>query len=233
MARWTRAADLLDLPAGSRVLDLGCAFGFGTRYLARQFHAFGHDLSAAYIRRARTLVPSALFTSGPADRVPHPDSFFDAVLLLDVLEHVPRQDDVVREIARVLRPGGTLVLSVPNKGALAWLDSLNLYHGLFGESQPPPTDDPSWSVSPLHRHYSYEDVRLLLEPHFVVQSVQYTGFGIAEAVNFVLLVLFRAWTPLPRVYAAAQYLYFSAYLLEDLIRTPSWGYHMMILAKRR
>src|SRR5947209_2846553 len=100
MARWDRAARQLRLPTGSRVLDLGCAFGFGTRLLTRRYEAYGHDLDRAYVDRARRSVPDATFTVGLADDLPYPSGFFDGVLLLDVLEHVPDEQAVLQEIAR-------------------------------------------------------------------------------------------------------------------------------------
>jgi SAM-dependent methyltransferase len=233
VSRWSRAARTLSLPEGSRVLDLGCAFGWGTRLLVRRYRTYGHDLSAAYIERARRLVPAATFSIGPADRVPYDGGYFDGILLLDVLEHVPNDRAVICEVSRVLRPGGRLVLSVPNRGALAPLDSLNLYHRLTGGRRLPPTDDPSWPSSLIHRHYSLGDLRELLGEDFRIRQTQYTGIGVAEPVNLVVALLFRALLPLPRVYEILQYLYFGVYLAEDHLHTGAWGYHLMIEAERR
>ncbi|MDQ2742546.1 MAG: class I SAM-dependent methyltransferase [Chloroflexota bacterium] len=233
MSRWSRAARALDLPDRSRVLDLGCAFGFGTRRLLPRYRAYGHDLSAEYIARARRTVRGAVFTHGSAEQVPYPDNSFDGVLLLDVLEHVPDEQAVVREVRRILRPGGRLIVSVPNRGLLGGLDSLNLYQRWFGPTAPAPTDDPSWSASPRHRHYSLADLIHLLGGDFRRQGVEYTGLGFAESVNLLLLLFFRRLLPAPRLYAALQYLYFGVYLLEDLLRTGSWGYHMMVTLERQ
>lgn len=233
MARWNRAAKLLGLPAGSRVLDLGCAFGFGSRMLTPRYETYGHDLNREYIERARRSVRQAKFTHGPADKVPYPDNFFDGILLLDVLEHVRDEQPVLDEIYRLLRPGGRLILSVPNLGWLAGLDSLNLYHRLLGPAAPSPTDDPSWSVATVHRHYSLADLEQLLGPRFRILGAQVTGLGIAEPINFILLLIFRALFRSSRLYDSLQYLYFGVYLLEDLIPTGSYGYHLMIEAERR
>jgi SAM-dependent methyltransferase len=232
VARWGRAYRLLRIPDDSRVLDLGCAFGFGTRLPARRFKTYGHDLSAPYIERARHSLPDVTFTVGPADSVPYPDAFFDAVLLLDVLEHVPDDVAVVREIARVLRPGGTLVVSVPNQGILARFDSLNVYERIFGNRVPPPTDDPSWPGVRVHRHYSRHQLAGVLANDFTIRHIEYTGLGIAEPVN-VLLLMLRAVLRAPRLYNVLQYLYFIIYLAEDLVRTGDFGYHMLVAADHR
>lgn len=227
MARWYRARRLLDIPPRSRVLDLGCAFGFGTRLLQRRYETYGHDLSRPYIERARATAPLATFTCGAADAIPYPEAYFDAILLLDVLEHVPDANSVVREITRVLRPSGCLVLSVPNRGVLGWLDSLNMYHRLLGDKLPPPTDDPSWHQRPRHEHYALSDIRRLFEPRYRIREVRYSGLGVAEVVNLLLLLLFRALFPMPRAYAVLQYLYFGTYLVEDMVKTGRYGYHLM------
>ncbi len=232
VARWTRAARKLDLRPRSRVLDLGCAFGFGTRFLATRYRAFGHDLSPQYIEQAKKSVPSGTFTCGSADSVPYPDGFFDGIVMLDVLEHVPREEPVIDELARVLRPGGRLILSVPHRGALSRADSLNVYQHVFRGRVSAPTDDPSWPASPRHRHYTLADMRGRLEPGFRLLDVEYSGLGIAELVNLPLLMVMRPWQRLHRLYDLAQYLYFGVYLLEDMIPTGSWGYHMMITAER-
>ncbi|GAC1464145.1 MAG: hypothetical protein PVSMB7_06790 [Chloroflexota bacterium] len=233
MARWTRAFKLLPLGLNARVLDLGCAFGFGTRLLARSYKTFGHDLSEAHIARARRLLPSVPFTCGPADRIPYADAYFDGVVLLDVLEHVPDDVAVINEVARVLAAGGTLVVSVPNRGLFEGLDSLNVYRALLGRDARPPTDDPSWSRSPIHRHYALSDIHGLLEPDFAVRDAHYTGLGLAEILNLALLLCFKAWAAGDRAYGGLQYLYFAAYLLEDLLPAGSWGYHLMVVAERQ
>jgi SAM-dependent methyltransferase len=178
-------------------------------------------------------LPHATFTSGPAENIPYPDAFFDGVLLLDVLEHLLDEKAVLQEIHRVLRPGGFLVVSVPNDGLLAGWDSLNVYRKMFGDRRPAPTDDPSWTISPQHRHYRVEQLSALAGTGFQLRVVQYTGLGLAEPINLVLLLAFRALLPLRRVYEAAQYIYFSAYLAEDRAVTGRYGYHMMAVFSRK
>jgi SAM-dependent methyltransferase len=233
MARWGRALRLLPVDA-RRVLDAGCAFGFLTRRLARR-HAevSGIDLDAGYVGRARRAVPAADIRIGPMSRLPWPDGHFDAAVCLDVLEHCPDPEAAVAELARVLRPGGTLVASVPHAGLLGGLDSLNLYARLRPRADPP-TDDPSWSLAPRHRHFTAAELGRLLEPAFEVDAVRRSGLGIAELLNLPLLLATRGLSRRLRpVYAVLQHVYFAAYLLEDLLPTGRWGYHLMVRARRR
>jgi SAM-dependent methyltransferase len=100
------------------VLDLGCGNGGLLSVLARRGHrAIGVDLLGEGLVQARRREPDAWLARAEAGRLPFADGVLDAVLALDVLEHV---DDrrVLAEIRRVLRPGGALIAAAP---AAPWL----------------------------------------------------------------------------------------------------------------
>ena len=232
MARWTRAIAALPFATG-RVLDLGCAFGFATRLLRRRgYEAVGVDSSPQYIARARRTDSRTTYLVADATHVPLPDASFDAVLLLDVLEHLPDERGALAEAARLLVPGGTLVLSVPYRGPLAQLDALNLYarlvqrthHGRF---------PPEIAATGIHRHYAVADLRALLGDAFEIRHVWRTGIGLAELVHLPVLLLFRWLAPIERLYATAAFAYYTCYLAEDLLPLGPLGYHLMITATRR
>jgi SAM-dependent methyltransferase len=97
-----------------RVLDAGCGTG-GMLDLLRTWPdtiATGADLSPESLRFTRERGHRRLAGADLA-LLPFPDGSFDGVTALDVLEHVPDDARALREIARVLRPGGVLVASVP------------------------------------------------------------------------------------------------------------------------
>ncbi|HEX3604700.1 MAG TPA: class I SAM-dependent methyltransferase [Candidatus Dormibacteraeota bacterium] len=233
MARWGRALRLLP-PGATRVLDCGCAFGFLTRRLARRHpEVAGIDLDPGYVARARHAVPAADIRLGPVSRLPWPDGHFDAAVCLDVLEHCPDPEAAAAELARVLRPGATLVASVPHAGWLGGADSLNLYARLRPRADPP-TDDPSWELRPHHRHFTAAELRAVLGPAFEIDTVRTTGLGVAELLNLPLLLATRGISRRLRpLYAVLQYAYFGLYVLEDLLPMGLVGYHLTVRARRR
>lgn len=232
VARWTRAIAALPFHQG-RMLDLGCAFGFATRMLKRRgFEAVGVDASAEYIRRASHADPTGTYLVCDAAHVPLPDASFDGALFLDVMEHLPDDRAAVAEVARLLRPGGTLVLSVPHRGPLAWLDSLNLF-ARFVRATRRGRFPPEIAATGCHRHYSISEVRALLVDDFDVMHIWRTGVGLAELVHLPILFAFRWLIPLESLYAAAVFAYYTVYLAEDMLPAGPLGYHLLISATRR
>lgn len=231
MARWTRAIAALPFAEG-RVLDLGCAFGFATRLLKRRgYEAVGADASPAYIVRAKRADPRGTYLLADAGHVPLPDASFDGAIFLDVMEHLPDERAALAECARLLKPGGTLVLSVPNRGPLARLDSLNLYAGIVRRTRHG-RFPPEIAATGVHRHYSVAQVRELLGDDFEVRRVARTGLGVAEVVHLPVLLLFRWLLPLELVYQLAAFAYYTVYLAEDVVQLGPLGYHLMVVATR-
>jgi SAM-dependent methyltransferase len=100
---------LLDLLPGIRsVLDIGCALGFSVEEaLARNLDAFGIEVNPYAVEFARRRL-------GDRVRFKSPDRTFDAVTMVDVLEHVSRAETLLDIARRALRPGGRLILTTPD-----------------------------------------------------------------------------------------------------------------------
>lgn len=114
-----RRYEMIREAAGERlfgnVFEDGCGVGQYLRRLAESAAlALGLDVELDRVRDARSLGAQALLGVGEA--LPLPDNFFDMVLSHEVLEHVSDDRQAVLEIVRVLKPGGRLVLFVPNRG---------------------------------------------------------------------------------------------------------------------
>lgn len=105
--------------AGPRVLDFGCGTGEFARLLVGMgYHVVGSDISHLFLRDALERhggTPYLAFVqSDPGPHLPFRDGAFDAVVAINVVEHVAEPEKMLRQLARVLRPGGVLVLTFPN-----------------------------------------------------------------------------------------------------------------------
>ncbi len=115
IARQQREAlEALELETGDRLLDVGCGTGAAVRAAAEFVErAVGLDLSPNMLAEARkraTGLSGAEFVEGDSENLPFDDGEFTAVLSTTSLHHYPRPDAAVREFARVLAPGGRLVI---------------------------------------------------------------------------------------------------------------------------
>ncbi len=106
---------------GARVADIGCGTGDDAKRLAEMVGATGHvtgfDLSQALLDEAKTRhadTPNLSFVLSPADHLDAPSDYFDAVRVDRVLTHVPDIADALKELGRVVKPGGRIVVSEPD-----------------------------------------------------------------------------------------------------------------------
>jgi ubiquinone/menaquinone biosynthesis C-methylase UbiE len=114
-ARYRWAAEQVE---GMNVLDAGCGVGWGTALLAgRARAATGLDIAAIALAEAeRRHGSQASFRQGDLYRLPFPRDHFDAVVSFEAIEHVEEPERALDEMRRVLRPGGLLLVSSPNRG---------------------------------------------------------------------------------------------------------------------
>lgn len=112
--------DSLDLAPGGRVLDLGSGTGVVARAIARRpgfgGEVVGIDQSAQFLDEARALTSRdglddrVHFDEGDVQALPYPGASFDAVVAHTTISHVTDPDAMLREMARVLRSGGTFAI---------------------------------------------------------------------------------------------------------------------------
>jgi SAM-dependent methyltransferase len=143
----TAKCERLGLRSGDKVLDLGCGFGRHAFEAARRGASVvaldaGRDevngVAAMFIAmvEAGELAEGSVHANvvqGDALHLPFPDGAFDRVICSEVLEHIPDDLAAMRELARVLRPGGTMAITVPRFGPelINWALS-DEYHNVPG-----------------------------------------------------------------------------------------------------
>ena len=154
----------IDWP-GLKVLDLGCAGGFMAEALAlRGAHVTGIDPAAAAIDVARAHArESGLrigYDVGVGEAMSYDDASFDAVVCVDVLEHVADLHKVLSEVARVLRPGGMFLFDTINRNPLARLATITVAEDLL-RLLPRGTHDPAMFIKPSELRAAMQGVGLL------------------------------------------------------------------------
>ncbi|HET9496421.1 MAG TPA: class I SAM-dependent methyltransferase [Chloroflexia bacterium] len=192
-------AALAGLAPGSLVLEVGCGAGATTRALYRArpdlvFHAC--DLSRTAIRTARALGGGIRYVVASADALPYRDASFDAVVLFDVLEHVPDAEGTLGEISRVLRPGALLAATVPAEGQPGTFEWLRWKIGWHADLKP---------IARGHVHrFTYRGLRAMLRRHGLHPVCwQYSFHILGQAWDFWHYYALHRWGGYPGAPAAA------------------------------
>jgi SAM-dependent methyltransferase len=149
---------------GLTVLDVACGAGFGLQMLRDAgARAIGVDYAADALSDVRRRQPAARLCRGNGMCLPLQDASIDMVVSFETIEHVPDAVALVVEIRRVLKPGGRLVLSTPNRA--------------FG----PPARH---TDNPFHiREFTADELRDLLRASF--EQVQLYGQRPCAAYRYV------------------------------------------------
>lgn len=138
--------DRLGVRPGNRVIDVGCGGGRHSFELYRRgADVVAFDQDAPELENVETLfaamaaegeapaAASARTVTGDALNLPFPDESFDHVIASEILEHVPADTRAMRELARILKPGGTAAVTVPRwfPERVCWMLS-DAYHEVEG-----------------------------------------------------------------------------------------------------
>lgn len=160
------------LDEGERILDIGCWNGDfleRVRQTGRFKELFGIDVIHEAVETTRSKGFEAEVVDLNRTSLPFADGFFDCVTMLAVLEHLFHPYAVIREVRRVLKPGGQLIIDVPNVASLT-----NRFRILFGRL-PITSTDLGWDGGHLHYFTKHALDRFLEEAGFRIVARRTTG----------------------------------------------------------
>jgi 2-polyprenyl-6-hydroxyphenyl methylase/3-demethylubiquinone-9 3-methyltransferase len=154
--------------AGKEVLDLGCAGGFMAEAMAaRGANVTGIDPAAEAIAAARAHARAGGqrigYDVGVGEALPYGDASFDAVVCVDVLEHVADLDQVMAQVARVLRPGGLFLFDTINRNPLARFATITMAEDVL-RLLPRGTHDPAMFIRPAELRRAMQGAGLVPGP---------------------------------------------------------------------
>ena len=134
------------------VLDLGCAGGFMSEALTNKGACVtGIDPATEAIKaanaRAKHMNQAIQYDVGVGESLPYPNACFDAVVCVDVLEHVSDLTKVLAEVVRVLKPGGTFLYDTINRNPISRLAAITLAEDIL-RILPQGTHDPKMFIKP-------------------------------------------------------------------------------------
>ena len=174
-AKYDRVLELLTDPSGRTNLDIGADNGV-ISYLLRQRGGrwSSADLDATTVDAIRQLVETDVYQID-GGKTPFPDHHFDQVVIIDFLEHIPDDRGFVRELARITKPGGAVIINVPHLKPRSLLNQLRHRIGLTDE----------WHGH-LRPGYDLDGLRRLLDPYFSIDRwITYSG-SFSELVDTAL-----------------------------------------------
>ena len=192
--RQERVCEMFSRPE-SQVLDIGCGPGLMVDWLLSQgCTVYGVDVAAGMIEECENRFanqPSAHFQLGDIENMTFQDNFFDSVICMGVLEYLDHQQAAVAEMARVTRPGGEVIVTVPSSVS-PWR--------LWEEGIYIPLTRPFRSLLRrnkyriYHRSYRQREVAGLLSSHGLVpQEVVYYDFEVVPMPLDRLFPLAASW----------------------------------------
>lgn len=153
---------------GKAVLDLGCAGGFMAEALHdRGAEVTGIDPAAQAIEAAKAHAAkggkSIRYDVGMGEQLPYDDAHFDAVVCVDVLEHVQDLQKVLEEVFRILKPGGVFLYDTINRNPVARLATITVAEDIL-RLLPKGTHDPAMFIKPEELADGLEKAGFILGP---------------------------------------------------------------------
>lgn len=213
--------DYIDTMEGARILDCGCGNGVLLEDMRKSFPAsFGMDISHDMLKSSSLLMEGGnVLSTGDTEALPYKDETFNFVVCRGSLHHVPSPEKGLQEIWRVLKKGGSLVISEPCADSLL----LRLPRKLFIKK--------SDRFEDSHRSFTSRELFHMLEDQkFSVEKKKKFGFIAFPLCGLSDILPIMKFLPFNR--SITKFLIFIDKLLASvpLVNNESW--HIIVKSKK-
>lgn len=197
-----RTSDYIE-PDVDSILDVGCNVGAWLGDCRKRYpnaRLAGVEPNGDTISIARARLPGVELHHTGAEALPFADGSFSVVTCVEVMEHVPTEHrrTAFREIRRVLRERGRLILTVPHAGWFAFLDSNNVrlrLPGLYAAVVGRGLRDPYYREIEWHHHFTVPELVELAGDGFRLTTVRYGGLVVTPLMDWVAWPFYRLGKP--------------------------------------
>lgn len=164
------------LPSGNKILDAGCGLSAWTTVnLRKTYNISGVDGEPDVIKICKKIYKGQNYKVGDLyNLVEYKKNIFDAIVMREVIEHFITPEKAVKEVYRILKPGGLYILTTPNYSNLITHFIEHTYNRFFGSACKPYRDD----VHPSK--FTPHTLSNLIEKYFTIEMLDLIDFGISQ-----------------------------------------------------
>jgi 2-polyprenyl-3-methyl-5-hydroxy-6-metoxy-1,4-benzoquinol methylase len=163
------------LPLNSKVLDAGCGLSaWTTPQLRKKYTISGMDGEPEAIEVCKKIYPNQDYRVGDLYNLTYKPNSFDAVVMREVIEHFVDPEKAVKEVYKILKPGGIFIVTTPNYSSTLLHIIENTYNRFFGGPCKPYRDDVHPSKFKPHT------LQKLLSKYFILDKLTTIDYGISQ-----------------------------------------------------
>ncbi|MHA1378140.1 MAG: class I SAM-dependent methyltransferase [Candidatus Helarchaeota archaeon] len=149
------------------IADIGCGIGYGSNILSsycKSVYSFDKSVESVFYARRHYKAPNIKFESADAINLPVPNEFFDVVISFEVIEHIKDDRKYLKEIKRILKTDGLVVLSTPQKTPFK--------KGKFHK-----------------REYNVQQFKKLISKYFLIEEIRYQKLAINNNIKYFMICI--------------------------------------------
>lgn len=152
-----------------KTVDLGCGDGRFSSFIGEFTETFGLELSGEAVKQAQTYYPHVSYFQGDALNHPFETGVFDLVISQEVIEHIEDQEAYIKVCYELLKPGGYMIMTTPNKRTFDHMQGGN------------------WSKQPIENLLSPKAFKALFDNGFRILSYDSVIFNFGHLGYFSLI----------------------------------------------